>query len=147
MTSYISYIPDSTAFKNIEHSNKGRPKFFLSQKGSGSPPIKLVTPTEQTVERAKADLKRNKDLTIPTYRGINSISSSRKRSHSSKKGKRTSSHSSKKGQTSHSSKKRKVEKAERKSNSKNRKLKDRKDRKKRNTNTKKRKEKRSKHKV
>ena len=63
MTSFVHYIPDKTAFKNLEDRPRYKQRFYhtsaysLSGHGEGkSQPINIVSPTEDAVLRAKAEL-------------------------------------------------------------------------------------------
>ena len=64
--SYVPYVPDMEAWKHhFKNYIPSRPKSFYTlkkpQTGDGSfPDIKLVTPTAQIVEQAKASLKLKK---------------------------------------------------------------------------------------
>jgi hypothetical protein len=62
---YVPYVPDIEAWRNhFKNFIPSRPKPFYTikptQNGDGNsiPKIKMVTPTEQVVEQAKAALKR-----------------------------------------------------------------------------------------
>lgn len=76
MTSFVQYIPNASVYKNLDSSTKGRRHFYTAQIGKGdtSPSVKLVTPTQQAVERAKEDLKREKKVIVPSPGGINYLS-------------------------------------------------------------------------
>ncbi len=76
--SYSPYIANTESWKNyFKHPNKEHKKFYTIPKSTRSPEkldaIKLVSPTEQIVEQAKASLKRLREdenaqilLPIPT---------------------------------------------------------------------------------
>lgn len=69
MTSYIHWLPSNKAFENLGEK-RGR-RFHSVQKGAG-PSIQLVSPTQQTVERAKMDLKHQMEESGQVGPGINS---------------------------------------------------------------------------
>lgn len=106
MTSLIRYIPNASVYKNIEESTKGRRRFYTAQIGKGdSSSVKLVTPTQQAVERAKEDLKREKkEINKPSPGGINYIS---KRPSKTKRVRKGSGEKKQKSGTSPSPKKKK----------------------------------------
>lgn len=63
--SYVPYIPDIELWKNhfTNTPAKYKPFYIVKkiQKGSGiAPSVNLVTPTEQVVQQAKAQLKQQK---------------------------------------------------------------------------------------
>lgn len=99
MTSFISYIPSATSFSNLEQSTNSRKKFYTLQTGKGGSnhSINLVSPSQQAVERAKEDLKRERSLPSPTPGGVQYISPKLKpRSPSKKPVKKTQSKTKKK---------------------------------------------------
>lgn len=69
MTSWETYVPNSSSFHNLDE--KRHKKFYRLQKGSG-PAIKIVSPTQDTVERARLDLKRQIEDQGLVGPGINS---------------------------------------------------------------------------
>lgn len=69
MTGFKPYIPNTDSFKQLDES-KGR-KFYRVQKGRGEN-VTVVSPTQQTVERAKLDLQRQMEERNQPGPGINS---------------------------------------------------------------------------
>ena len=92
MTTFVPYIPSSTKFENLDLTGNDRRRFYTVKGTSSNPEIKLISPSQQIVERAKMDLEREA--------GINISQRKRKRPQSSGKSK-----SRKKGGVNKTSKK------------------------------------------
>ena len=85
MTSYIPYVPNASAFENLDMVNVKRKKFYTGRsKNAPIAQIKLVSPTKQDVERAKLDLKREGAINIASTTTKRKSSSSKTDGHKSK---------------------------------------------------------------
>lgn len=60
MTGYIPYIADISIYDNFRAPTKIKPFYVTQRGGLDIPAVQLVSPTEQIVQRAKAELKRDK---------------------------------------------------------------------------------------
>ena len=124
MAGFVNYVPDSNAFQNLLHT-KGKKTFHPIQKGEGSTG---TTHTQQALERAKSDLKRQmQESPITAGPGINSVvttntSHKRKRTGRVQKvGKKTSRKSKSNKKKNKKTKKKKKTTKKKKTNTNNRK--------------------------
>lgn len=69
MTAWSPYIASAQVFEKLDEKHGKR--FYPVQKGGG-PSVKLVSPTQQTVEMAKMDIKRQIQEAGNVGPGINS---------------------------------------------------------------------------
>ena len=108
--SYIPYKSSSIAWNNIQGEVYGK-TFYPLQEGQGSE-IKIVSPAEGSIQRAKSELKRQ--LTDPDFHSLPSkkkkYSSSTSSSKSTKKKKKSSTTTSTKSKQKSKKKKKTVKK-------------------------------------
>ena len=96
--SYIPYTTSSTAWNNLQGEKFGK-TFYPLQKGEGSSSIKIVSPVQGSVQRAKSELKRQlteSELHSPPSKRRKKISTSTSSNKKKKKKKKPNPKSSKK---------------------------------------------------